>query len=144
MDGADLAAALRAGAVAGQFGTAFVASPESAAAAAYCAALQQRPPLATALTSVISGRPARGIVNKFMQLVDQPGRPAVAAYSRAYVAGKALVAAAQQAGEPGFAVQWAGTGLGRSRALPAADLVRTLAAELQHALAAASPASGGH
>ena len=135
MNGADLAAVLRAGAVAGQFGTAFVGCPESAASAAYRAALLQQPPLPTALTTVISGRPARGLVNRFMQDIDQPGRPPVAAYSRAFQAGKALVAAAQQANEPGFAVQWAGTGAGRARALPAAELVRTLALELQQALA---------
>lgn len=135
MNGADLAAALRAGAVGGQLGTAFAACPESAASAAYRAALLHQPPLPTALTTVISGRPARGLINRFMQDVDQPGRPPVAAYSRAYLAGKALVAAAQQAGEPGYAVQWAGTGVGRARALPAAELVRTLAAELVQALA---------
>ncbi|WP_045689439.1 NAD(P)H-dependent flavin oxidoreductase [Hymenobacter sp. AT01-02] len=135
MDGADLAAALRAGAVAGQLGTAFVACPESAASASYRAALLQQPPLPTALTDVISGRPARGLVNRFMQDIDVPWRPPVAAYSRAYLAGKALITAAQQAGETGFAVQWAGTGNSRARALPAAELVRTLALELQQATA---------
>jgi nitronate monooxygenase len=135
MDGTDLAVVMRAGAVAGQLGTAFAACPESAASASYRAALLHQPPLLTALTAVISGRPARGLVNRFMADVDQPGRPHVAAYSRAYLAGKALVAAAQQAGEPGFAVQWAGTGVGRARALPAAELVRTLAAELRQNLA---------
>jgi nitronate monooxygenase len=135
MDGTDIAAALQAGAVAAQLGTAFVACPESAAGAAYRAALLQPPPLATALTSVISGRPARGLVNRFMQEVDRPGRPAVAPYSRAYVAGKALIEAAQQAGEAGFAVHWAGTGAGRARALPAAELVRVLVAELRQAQA---------
>lgn len=134
MTGADIAAALRAGAVAAQLGTAFVACPESAASVPYRAALLHQPPLPTALTSVISGRPARGFLNRFMLDVDQPGRPPVAAYSRAYAAGKALVAAAQQAYEPGFAVQWAGTGTGRARALPAAELVRALAAELESAL----------
>ncbi|NML65690.1 nitronate monooxygenase [Hymenobacter sp. RP-2-7] len=135
MTGADVAAALRAGAVAAQLGTAFVACPESEASAAYRAALLQQPPLPTQLTAVISGRPARGLVNRFMREIDQPGRPAVAAYPRAYVAGKALIAAAQQAGEPGYAVQWAGTGAGRARPLAAAELVRVLAAELQAALA---------
>ncbi|GAB3583260.1 NAD(P)H-dependent flavin oxidoreductase [Hymenobacter daeguensis] len=134
MDGADIAAALHAGAVAAQLGTAFVACPESSASAAYRAALLHQPPLPTALTAVISGRPARGLVNRFVLDVDQPGRPPVAAYSRAYAAGKALVAAAQQAHAPGFAVQWAGTGAGRARPLPAAELVRILAAELEAAL----------
>jgi len=134
MTGADVAAAMRAGAAAAQLGTAFVACPESAASATYRAALLHQPPLPTQLTEVISGRPARGLVNRFMLDVDQPGRPAVAPYSYAYVAGKALVAAAQQAGEPGFAVQWAGTGAGRARALPAAELVHLLATELRTAL----------
>lgn len=138
MTGADIAAALRAGAAAAQLGTAFVACPESAANAAYRAALLQQPPRPTAFTDVISGRPARGLVNRFMQDVDQPGRPATAAYSRAYVAGKALVAAAQQAGEAGFAVQWAGTGVGQARALPAAELVQVLADELRTAMASFS------
>jgi len=135
MAGADVAAAMRAGAVAAQLGTAFVTCPESAASDTYRTALLHQPPLPTQLTEVISGRPARGLVNRFMLEVDQPGRPAVAPYSYAYVAGKALVAAAQQAGEPGFAVQWAGTGAGRARALPAAELVQVLAAELHAAFA---------
>ena len=135
MTGADIAAALRAGAAAAQLGTAFIACPESSANAAYRAALLQQPPLPTALTEVISGRPARGLVNRFMQAIDQPGRPAVAPYSRAYAAGKALVAAAQQAGEAGFAVQWAGTGHGRARVLPAAELIRVLAQELRATMA---------
>ncbi|ALW86029.1 2-nitropropane dioxygenase [Hymenobacter sedentarius] len=135
MDGADIAAALRAGASAVQLGTAFVTCPESAAAAPYREALLRQPPLPTALTPVISGRPARGLVTRFVQEVDRPDRPPVAPFSRAYVAGKALVAAAQQAGEAGFAVQWAGTGVGRSRTLPAADLVQALMLEVERALA---------
>jgi nitronate monooxygenase len=134
MTGADIAAALHAGAAAAQLGTAFILCPESGADALYRASLLQRPPLPTALTEVISGRPARGLVNRFMQDVDQPGRPVVAPYSLAYAAGKALVAAAQQAHAPGFAVQWAGTGVGQSRALPAAELVRVLANELRAAI----------
>jgi nitronate monooxygenase len=134
MTGTDIAEALGAGAAAAQLGTAFITCPESAASAAYRAALLEQPPLATALTDVISGRPARGLVNRFMQEIDQPGRPPTAAYSRAYAAGKALVAAAQQAGDPGFAVQWAGTGAGQARALPAAELVRVLADELRAAM----------
>jgi len=134
MTGADIAAALRAGAVAAQLGTAFIPCPESGADAAHRAALLQQPPLATALTDVISGRPARGIANRFMRDIDQPGRPATAPYSRAYAAGKALVATAKQAGDPGYAVHWAGIGAGRARALPAAELVRVLANELREAL----------
>ncbi len=57
-----------------ELGTAISACPESAATAAYRTALLQQPPVLTALTAVISGRPARGLVNRFMLNVDQPGR----------------------------------------------------------------------
>lgn len=133
MDGAGIAAVLRLGAVAAQLGTAFVACPESAADAAYRARLLSPDQPPTAITSVISGRPARGFVGRFSQEVDEPGRPAVAAYPRAYEAGRALVAAAKATGQAGFAVQWAGQGAPLARALPAAELVRTLAAELRAA-----------
>ena len=135
MTGADMATALRAGAAAAQLGTAFLLCPESGADAAYRAALLRQPPLPTVLTEVISGRPARGLANRFTQEVDQPGRPATAPYSRAYAAGKALAAAARQAGQTGFAVQWAGTGAARARTLPAASLVQILAEELRAAMA---------
>jgi len=98
MDEAGLAAALRVGAVAGQFGAAFAVCPEPAASTAYLAALVHQPPLPTALTAVIPGRPARGLVNRFMALwrtLTSPAAPPVVAYSRAYCAGKALITVAQ-------------------------------------------------
>ncbi|RTQ46213.1 nitronate monooxygenase [Hymenobacter gummosus] len=133
MDGAGIAAVLRLGAAAAQLGTAFVACPESAADAAYRARLLSPDQPPTAITSVISGRPARGFVGRFTAEVDGPGRPAVAAYPRAYEAGRALIAAARAQGSPDFAVQWAGQGAPLARALPAAELVRTLVAELRAA-----------
>ncbi|MBC6990813.1 NAD(P)H-dependent flavin oxidoreductase [Hymenobacter sp. BT491] len=131
MDGAGIAAVVRLGAVAAQMGTAFVACPESAADAAYRAALLSDPPAATAITAVISGRPARGLVNRFVREVDQPGRPPVAPYPRAYDAAKALIMSAKQHGNLGFAAQWAGQGAPLARALPAAELVQVLVSEMQ-------------
>ena len=131
MNGADIAAVLGIGAVAAQMGTAFVACPESAADGRYRAALLRQPAWPTAMTSVISGRPARGLINRFMQDVDQPGRPEVIPYPWAYSATKALMAAAQKSDQvTGFDTHWAGEGLGRSRALPAVELVRVLMKEL--------------
>ncbi|KAA9338199.1 nitronate monooxygenase [Hymenobacter busanensis] len=130
MDGAGIAAVLRLGAVAAQLGTAFIACPESMAGDAHRALLLQKPPVPTALTEVVSGRMARGFVNRFVRDVDAPGRPAVAPYARAYSAARALVAAARQRGNADFAVQWAGQGAPLARALPAAELMRVLVAEL--------------
>jgi nitronate monooxygenase len=65
MDGAGIAAALDLGAVAAQLGTAFIACPESAADDNYRAALAGPGAYHTTLTSLISGRPARALSNRF-------------------------------------------------------------------------------
>jgi len=134
MDGAGIAAVRRLGAAAAQLGTAFISCPESAADATYRAVLLQNPPPLTAITATISGRPARGVANRFARDVDQPGRPEVAPFPQAYDAGKLLIAAAKQHGTPAdFAAHWAGQGVGLSRALPAAELMRVLVAEMNEA-----------
>ncbi|GAB3839152.1 NAD(P)H-dependent flavin oxidoreductase [Hymenobacter jeollabukensis] len=133
MDGAGIAAVRRLGAAAAQLGTAFVACPESAADAAYRARLLSLDQPPTVISSVLSGRPARGFLTRLVQEVDTPGRAAVAAYPRAYEAARALITVAKAQGEADFAVQWAGQGAPLARALPAAELVRALVAELQAA-----------
>ena len=130
MDGAGIAAVLGLGAVAAQLGTAFIACPESAADAAYRVRLAAAEEVNTAMTRVISGRPARCLTNAFTAWGSGMHRKSVAAYPNAYDAGKALNAAARAEGEAGFGAQWAGQGAALSRAMPAGDLVRLLAAEL--------------
>ena len=130
MDGAGVAAALGLGAVAAQLGTAFIACPESAADAAYRAALMGEGAAHTVMTRVISGRPARCLPNRFT-LLGETLTAAVPDYPIAYDAGKALNAAAKAQGEDGYGAQWAGQGAPLARALPAADLVRAIAAEMR-------------
>ena len=132
MDGAGIAAALALGAQAAQLGTAFVASPESAADAAYRAALLS-PESRTTFISAISGRAARGIENRFSELGDDPARPALPDYPITYDAGKALHAAAKAQGSAEYAAQWAGQAVRLSRAMPAAELVETLVREIREA-----------
>lgn len=129
MDGAGIAAALDLGAVAAQLGTAFVLCPESAADDAYRAAMAGPGAYATTLTPLISGRPARALANRFTVLGAEVGERRIPDYPIAYHAGKALNAAAKARGEQGFGAQWAGQGAPLARAMPAAELVRTLAAE---------------
>ncbi|MCC2975712.1 nitronate monooxygenase [Sphingomonas sp. PL-96] len=131
MDGAGIAAALDLGAVAAQLGTAFVACPESAADEAYRAALKGPGGHHTTLTSLISGRPARALANRFTALSDQRGERRQPDYPIAYDAGKALNAAAKARGEHGFGAQWAGQGAPLSRAMPVVELVQTLREELE-------------
>ena len=130
MDGAGIAAAVDLGAVAAQLGTAFVACPESAADAAHRAALTGPGAYHTTLTSLISGRPARAVANRFTALADKLAAFLPPDYPIAYDAGKALHAAAKACGEYGFGAQWAGQGAPLARAMPAAALIETLAREL--------------
>lgn len=132
MDGAGIAAALMLGAQAAQLGTAFVASPESSADQGYRAALAGAG--GTVMTSAISGRPARAIVNRFTALDIDPAE--VPAYPVAYDAGKALNAAAKAQGDHGYGAQWAGQAAPLARALPAAELLTLLGEEMRAALAA--------
>lgn len=130
MDGAGIAAALDLGAVAAQLGTAFIACSELAADASYRAALNGPAAHHTTLTTLISGRPARALENRFTALSQTVKDRIPPDYPIAYDAGKALHTAARAAGEHGFGAQWAGQGAPLARAMPAADLIRTLIAEL--------------
>jgi nitronate monooxygenase len=130
MDGAGVAAALDLGAHAAQLGTAFVVTPESSADAYHRAALLGPGAAATEMTAQISGRPARSLPNRFTALTTDVPTPD---YPIAYDAGKALAIAAKAKGEGGFGAQWAGQGAPLARPMPAADLVRLLAQELEAA-----------
>tara|TARA_R110000782_G_scaffold78293_5_gene156141 strand:+ start:131096 stop:132160 length:1065 start_codon:yes stop_codon:yes gene_type:complete len=132
MDGRGIRAALDLGAVAAQLGTAFVRCPESSADDAYREALAGSAAKHTVMTAAISGRPARSLPNRFTEWGEKVGLPHPG-YPMTYDAGKALIAAAKAAGENGYAAQWAGQGAPLSRAMPAADLVALLVAELHAA-----------
>lgn len=130
MDGQGIRAALDLGAVAAQLGTAFIACPETSADEAYRSALMSDGAHHTVMTTAISGRPARCLANRFTAWAEKAGLPAPD-YSIAYDAGKALNAAARAKGEGGFGAQWAGQGAPLARAMPAAQLLATLARELE-------------
>jgi nitronate monooxygenase len=131
MDGAGITAALRLGAAAAQLGTAFVACPESAADSGYRSALSSDSANHTIMTRALSGRPARCLANEFTQLGAEVTPRDIPAYPIAYDAAKALNAAAKAAGEFKYGAQWAGQGAPLTRALPASELVATLAREMR-------------
>ena len=133
MDGAGIAAALRLGAAAAQLGTAFVGCDESLADAGYRAALFGDAAHHTTMTRAISGRPARCLANRFTLLGAGIAAADIPDYPTAYDLGKALHVAGKAKGEFGFGAQWAGQGAPLARAMPAADLVGMLAAELDRA-----------
>ncbi|MGJ7546199.1 NAD(P)H-dependent flavin oxidoreductase [Variovorax sp. LT1R16] len=130
MDGQGIKAALNLGASAAQLGTAFLLCPESAANASYRANLKSQRAAVTRLTSALSGRPARGIVNHIISHGEAKGAPPPAAYPVAYDAAKQLNTAAAKLGNSEFAAHWAGQGAPLARELPASELMSVLASEL--------------
>ncbi len=134
MDGTGIAAVLDLGAEAAQLGTAFIACPESSADQFHRGALFGPGAGMTEMTTVISGRPARCLPNKFTMLKDtELSGLKIPDYPIAYDAGKALAAAAKAHGEGGFGAQWAGQGAPLARVMPAAELVGALKNELEAA-----------
>ncbi|MEU3981210.1 nitronate monooxygenase [Streptomyces sp. NPDC026672] len=132
MRGGQIAAVLAAGASAAQLGTAFLATPESGAAAAHKDALTNPLFTRTALTRAFSGRPARGLVNRFMR---EHGPYAPAAYPEVHHLTSPLRKAAAKGGDAQGMALWAGQGHRMARDLPAARLVEVLTAELAEARA---------
>lgn len=127
MRGSQIAALLAAGAESAQLGTAFLACPESGADPQHKKALTDPLFVRTELTRAFSGRPARGLVNRFMR---EHGPYAPAAYPQIHHLTSPLRKAAAAAGDPQGMALWAGQGHRLARALPAGELVEVLAAEL--------------
>ena len=133
MRGSQIAAVLAAGAVAAQLGTAFLPTPESGAHDLHKRALTDPLYPHTELTRAFTGRPARGLVNRF---VREHGRYAPAAYPDVHHLTAPLRKAAAAVGDTQGMALWAGQGHRMARALPAGELVEVLAAELAEAEAA--------
>ena len=133
MDGRGIKAALDHGAVAAQLGTAFILCPESSADEGYRANLKSGRSDITRLTSVVSGRPARGIFNKLIEHGEAAAGPPPADYPIAYDLAKQLHAAAKNVSDNEFAAHWAGQGARLAREFPVAQLVQILVEEFMTA-----------
>jgi len=128
-DAAGVAAAMRLGAAGVQLGTAYLLCPEADTSAVHRAALQSPRASHTVLTTLFSGRPARGIVNRLIR--EQGSRPsAVPAFPLASAALAPLRAAAEAQGRDDFSPLWCGQNASACRAMPAGELTRLLAGEL--------------
>jgi nitronate monooxygenase len=124
MDGRGMRAALDLGAVASQLGTAFMLCPEAGTTQAHRVALATA--TATTVTRAFSGRPARGIRNRFAEaFVAVEPAPFPEQQQLTYD----LRRAAAAAGRTDLMQMWAGQGAPLVRSLAATDLVRALVAE---------------
>jgi len=122
-------AAMRLGASAVQIGTAFMLCPEAATSALHRAQLQasaQHPEQHhTQLTTLFSGRPARGIINRIMRELGALHQ-AAPAFPSASAALAPLRAAAEQAGRTDFSPLWSGQNASGCQAIPAAQIIEQL------------------
>jgi nitronate monooxygenase len=130
MNGADIRRALALGAAAVQMGTAFLVSDESAIHPAYKQRLLGAGDHPTRLTRAFSGRYARGLENRFMQMM-QAVESEVPAYPVQNALTGSIRAAAAKSGDTELMSLWAGSAVNLARGMPAAELVRTLVAEMR-------------
>ncbi|BBF86542.1 enoyl-[acyl-carrier-protein] reductase [Aquitalea magnusonii] len=127
-DAAGIAAAMRLGAAGVQLGTAYLLCDEADTSALHRAALGRPQAAHTALTTLYSGRPARGIVNRLMRELG-PRHPAAPAFPLAAAALAPLRAAAEAQGRDDFSPLWCGQNASGCRAVSAAVLTRQLAGQ---------------
>ena len=128
MDGRGILAALSLGAVAAQLGTAFLRAPESSIPQVHKDALARAAAGSTVVTRAFSGRPARGLANRFTREVRSP-----APFPLQNALTREIRQAAAARGDAEALSLWAGEGAALARALPAGELVRQLALELDQA-----------
>ncbi|HEV2784158.1 MAG TPA: nitronate monooxygenase [Actinophytocola sp.] len=130
--GREVAAVLVAGARAAQLGTVFLRCPESGANPVHKAALTDPSFPGTTVTRAFSGRPARGLINRFV-LDHSAGAPA--AYPHVHHLTRGLRAAAVRVGDAEAMSLWAGQGHPFAVERPAGELVETLGAQVREAIA---------
>ena len=124
-DAAGVRAALALGASGVQVGTAYLCSDEATTSAVHRAALQSEAARHTALTTLFSGRPARGIVNRVMRELG-PLNPTAPAFPTATAAIAPLRTYWEKRGSGDFSPLWSGQNASGCRSLPAGEITRQL------------------
>jgi nitronate monooxygenase len=127
-DARGIVAAFALGAAGVQIGTAYLHCPESKISKPHRAALKSASPEGTALTNIMSGRPARGIVNRLMREVG-PMSGEAPAFPLAANALAPLRAAAEKQGSGDFSPLWSGQAAALGGETPAGELTRRLATQ---------------
>jgi nitronate monooxygenase len=128
-DARGIAAAFALGAAGVQIGTAYMQCPEAKISAMHRAALTSSGDAGTALTNLMTGRPARGVYNRIMREMGPMGE--APEFPLAAGALAPLRAKAEAAGSADFSPMWAGQAAALGRAMPARELTQTLASEAQ-------------
>ena len=139
-DGRGIAAALALGASGVQMGTAFLACTENDIHREYRRALLAATGEDTVLTTAISGRPARGLRNQLVDLLEPLDR---LRYPEHYSLTRKLRQAANRESNGEFMAMWSGMGVGQLQdSQSAGTVVQRLVAETRTALGGLSPEAG--
>jgi nitronate monooxygenase len=132
-DARGIAAAFALGASGVQIGTAYLHCPEAKISAPHRAAIQSARDDTTALTNLMTGRPARGFINRIMREVG-PISGVAPEFPLAAGALAPLRAKAEAAGSGDFSPMWSGQAAALGREIPAAELTKKLVVEAQRQL----------
>ena len=141
-DGRGVVAAFALGARAVQIGTAYLRTPQAMTSKVHRRALAEARDDATRLTNLFSGRPARGIVNRFIR-EHGPMNVRAPAFPLATNAVAPLRAHYEAQGSGDFSPMWSGQSAGLAREEDAGQLTERLWRDAAAALAAL-PASLTH
>lgn len=136
MDGRGIISALALGASAAQLGTAFLTCDESGASALHKQMILHGSEESTCITSVFTGKPARGFKNKFVEMTESQFKDAeILPYPLQHQATKELRARANQSNQSDYTSLWSGQGVRLGRTLSVADLIQGLEKEMSHTVA---------
>ena len=124
-DGRGVAAAFALGASAAQIGTAYLKTPQAATPPHHRAALREARDDATRLTNLFTGRPARGVLNRFMR-EHGPMSDAAPAFPLATGAVAPLRAHWEKRGSGDYSPLWAGQAAALAREEDAGALTERL------------------
>jgi nitronate monooxygenase len=127
-DAQGVAEMLAFGAAGVQVGTAYLFCPEATTTPLHRAALASAAVRDTAITNLMTGRPARGIVNRLMREIG-PINAAAPEFPLAASAIAALRGKAEALSRSDFTSMWAGQNASACCEMPAAALTRLLAGE---------------
>ena len=134
MNGAGLVAALALGAQGIQLGTRFLRTTESGANLGYRNRLATAADTDTEIITAFSGRPARGLRNRVLDMLEAAGSPTIG-YPRQGSAWADIKAASDRADSADATTLWAGQAASLARdEISAGDVVRQIIAEAEETL----------
>lgn len=138
MDARGLVACLALGASAVQMGTAFLGCPEAPIPDVWRESLINAEADTTTVTEALSGKPARGLRNRYISEVEALNEPLLP-YPAQYSISRELRKAATERGDSRFIAMWSGQGVGLIKQQPAAELVNRLVSEAQELIGRLAP-----